>query len=590
MNGGRPCNRPLFDLTHCICHSVDPNKDKEAFVREIEKVVSNTGERVFDFSSFVFNVESPLRNNNINRPLLFKKCKFIADFDYSYKTNINRSVNFDLAIFYRSCSFAHATFHENVSFCGTEFKKHHTLLDLSNCNFLGTLRVANETKINRVFLCDETKFEQRVSFSNTTFHKAASFSRLEVNSLVDVIGCRFEEVANFQGIVIKDSVSFRKCHFLGLTVFNGCDIQDELILRHCVYAPKQSFAKSMFQFNESKVHHKGRLLISDCSIHETSSFAGSLLDGTINFHNTVFHGFVDMSFVRIGKLSFDAAGVPHHRMFESGISLFGIRLSEESILQFRHIDLRTARFVETPMEAVEFIASRWGKPTDELGDERHINSVVTTFKNQDKNAAHNASNDEFQRFGLHYEDDISHAYIEVAQVYRRLQQKYLDYIDPFQAGVFHQKEMKMVQQAIRYQIHDVWVKGKRWGGVKGVGLYLLYTIYNHIFRYGESIGLPAFYLTIILLGTPALLLFLGVSVDGNHIQYILGMPQANLLEVIKDYFTILREVVPVLWFRSHASEFAGWAGWILFVEQFLAPFFLTFLILAIRRRFKRKSY
>lgn len=75
MHDGQPCGRGLADAGHCICHSMDRQKDSVAFARSANVIFQDT--REYDFTGFVFPEDYQFPDyREFKRPLIFDRAVF----------------------------------------------------------------------------------------------------------------------------------------------------------------------------------------------------------------------------------------------------------------------------------------------------------------------------------------------------------------------------------------------------------------------------------------------------------------------------------------------------------------------------------
>jgi len=169
-------------------------------------------------------------------------------------------------------------------------------------------------------------------------------------------------------------------------------------------------------------------------------------------------------------------------------------------------------------------------------------------------------------------------YVLVANLYKQLQRNYIADYSYAESGQFYQGEQEMIRKA----------KGK-WRR-----FFCANNAYRWISLYGESFGLPLFWLVLTLLVFPVYLLFNGFSVgaDSARIRYELFW-SGDFLFPISDYLTAFgKNILFVSFQRGDLSDCLSgvWPQVFVTAETIWIVALVTFFVLALRRRFRRKSF
>lgn len=124
-------------------------------------------------------------------------------------------------------------------------------------------------------------------------------------------------------------------------------------------------------------------------------------------------------------------------------------------------------------------------------------------------------------------------------------------------------------------------------------------VYKIISFYGQSALLPFLWLTILLFAAPSLLLLNGIDLNTgtvarptyNHTEYDLGYVKGGMDHLLDDYIKSFGLNMALV---SRTTRYQLPADsiqqFIITIETFGAIILTAFLVLALRRRFKRKSF
>jgi len=173
----------------------------------------------------------------------------------------------------------------------------------------------------------------------------------------------------------------------------------------------------------------------------------------------------------------------------------------------------------------------------------------------------------------------------IAQVYRRLQANYVDNYRYSEAGEFYIGEQEMMRKS----------KGKIRQFLCADFLYKIFSLY------GESFILPVIWLAVCLLIFPMIFLFSGVNLSDNlqnqqnqvAVNFEWSWNPANFLPLKIEFWKAFAVNISFLTFnRTEINARLDSIAQRLTVniEILLAIIFVTFFLLALRRRFKRKSF
>jgi uncharacterized protein YjbI with pentapeptide repeats len=225
---GRFLNKAVFpeDKTNvCIMHTHDPAKGDGAFQEEFERILGEAGDRVADFSGFVFP-SGDYRGRQFKPRCIFHGAKFAdrADFgratftqgaDFSY-ANFTQRANFDRATFTDEASFYGASFAEQAHFSRATFAK--------RADFYGAMFA-----LQAYFR--EACFAHAVDFGWAFFSREANFSRAQFTQGAEFRRTRFlENGVDEPGLILSlarferpgEVVFYRT--YLGQAFLHNCDI------------------------------------------------------------------------------------------------------------------------------------------------------------------------------------------------------------------------------------------------------------------------------------------------------------------------------------------------------------------------------
>ncbi len=190
--GNKPCGRPLFDSGMCICHSEDPNKDRDLFKEEVRKELNR--DDFHDFTSFVFPEDYDFSGREFKRDTYFALAKFLGN------------VRFGDATFSGEASFSNVTFSGEASFLMATFSGK---ASFHRATFSGEAGFLMATFSGDVDFCGAT-FSSEASFSNVTFSGEAYFTY-----------ATFSCEADFNWATFSGETYFTKATFASPTNFWG---------------------------------------------------------------------------------------------------------------------------------------------------------------------------------------------------------------------------------------------------------------------------------------------------------------------------------------------------------------------------------
>ncbi|MBI3894724.1 MAG: pentapeptide repeat-containing protein [Acidobacteria bacterium] len=209
MSVGERCGQPLYNALAgvdeepvCLMHSRDPNKDKQAFQQEIERILEVAGNGLADFSGYVFP-EAQYRGRKFKAKCLFWKVIFTQGALFT-SSNFSQEVNFTGAIFIQAADFMGVTFAQEAIFAEATFTR--------GAFFFGAT-------FTREVYFTAARFPEFADFRAATFLSGAWYKETKFRKDVEQIGAVFDS-ARFEK---PEKVRFYKTH-LEQALFHNCDV------------------------------------------------------------------------------------------------------------------------------------------------------------------------------------------------------------------------------------------------------------------------------------------------------------------------------------------------------------------------------
>jgi uncharacterized protein YjbI with pentapeptide repeats len=213
---------------HCILHTDDPDKDRQAFDTALSAHRQKGND---DFSQFVFPNPTDFANIIFANEARFVEAKFLKE-AYFHNTVFSGGADFSDAQFLPGATFSGAKFLKASNFSGAKFgtpswpletltsegeeSSYKTLIDLCVADFFGT-RFDNEVNFAGAnFRC--TRFGQAI------FGKHANFTLAVIGYGSSFIGASFHAGADFISTTFKKDIAFSLCSFLGRTIFSQMEL------------------------------------------------------------------------------------------------------------------------------------------------------------------------------------------------------------------------------------------------------------------------------------------------------------------------------------------------------------------------------
>lgn len=309
-----------------------------------------------------------------------------------------------------------------------------------------------------------------------------------------------------------------------------------------------------------------------------ANFSEAVFSGEADFIEAEFSGAADFSLAKFsGAANFDAEG-NKDRMFldEANLTTCSLLLPEK--IKFRKVSLANCRFLETDMSQVQFIDVTWAKKpkfVKWLPRRKAVHDEVSISDNWFK----------WLRCKIKREKEPPKPeYNLIAQLYRHLQANYINNYRYTEASDFYVGEQEMMRKAKG----SGWMVWRRWVCTNFV--------YKWISYYGESFILPLAWLAVTLFGSALYLLLDGInpssSPSGAEINYDLCAEGEFFLLNSAYWQVFVRNLSFVTFNRADVSR--SLPEWyqlgIVTLENIVVVVLVTFFVLALRRRYKRKGF
>ena len=420
-----------------------------------------------------------------------------------------------------------------------------------------------------------SKFKGAAWFSGAVFEKKAGFDWAQFHGEAAFPGAEFEGTAGFSGTKFCGRAVFAHAKFGGEAVFESSRFEKRTVFDHAVFRGVTDFTESDF-YDTAKfcgTRFEGRVAFVETVFLDEAQFRGSTFKADGEFLHTDFVGLVDFAgcaLMRDARVVF--RGKLKQPVFHNEGNFRLMRLWDGSQLRLEHVSLDKCHFLETDITKIQFTDVEWPRRSrlfglmwrnavaDELSDLRlWLNWLWLKLKNPLRIPPFPTS-----EYGL------------VAQLYRDIQAYYISKGDYVCAGDFYFDEQEMNR------------KDKGWLR----RIVCVNWIYRQICFYGESYLLPFWWLVMVLLAFPIYLLFDGLFI-GEEINYTWSSSISDILLLKADYWNAVAINLSIATFnRGQIANILiePYKQALLTLESFALVILASFLVLALRRRFKRKSF
>jgi uncharacterized protein YjbI with pentapeptide repeats len=395
----------------------------------------------------------------------------------------------------------------------------------------------------------EVRFSKKAKFLSAMFAGATDFGNAIFSEEAYFLGATFSEKARFHSAAFFGKADFRRSTFLDAaeTDFGSATFSGDAEFFETTFSNKADFSKVAFQ---------GK-----------TDFRWATFQRKALYHSSRFENSVDFSGCEIGKeaiVSFDGGEHPkeNREMFAAEANFVSCTFAASGHIKFRKVSLENCRFLETDLTEVQFVDVTWARtpkflkwfPRNAVYDEVSIHdNWFKWLRSKIKQQEHNTPDPQYKL---------------IAEPYRRLQANYINNYRYAEAGDFHIGEQEMVRKA----------KGK-------IGQYLSTNfLYKIISYYGESFLLPLFWLIVALLGFSLWLLC--------EMDYDLSWSGSFFLFNGDYWNAFLRNLSFVTFNRAGISQILTqpYQHGIVAIENIVVVVLVTFFVLALRRRYKRKGF
>ena len=607
MHDAKPCGKPRIDQHNCICHSSTSNKDRKLFKKELEAIFEDKATDIFDLTNFVFLPDHGFDfPNQIGKEIVFNRAMFRGKQEFADITFLANAIfgaarfeqdaTFNNVVFTRDAYFVNTRFHGKSNFAHMEIKEQANFCEVifQGDSIFNEIEFAGNTLFTRSSFQSAVTFENIVFAADTVFHMV-HFDRLVIrqsNFLKEVLfhDASFHGNFLFINVILKSESNFESALFGAQADFFYCNFDGKATFNRARYKGNVSFDNVKFRASADLTYCSffAELQLKDSNFGDSVSFQYTAFHSLTRFIHTVFDGYLNFSRCWLDKdaaLLFDGDEPEFSRLFNRGANFSNMALGDPGKLIFRKISLERCRFLETDISKAKFIDVEWDtKKRGSIGklgitEKMAVYDELTAdlhwvwwqkLPEQDKTIEKEPK--KFQ-FAL------------IAQIYRRLQANYLENYRYSEAGEFFIGEREMMRKS----------KGE-------IRQYLCADFLYKIFSlYGESFLLPLAWLLLLLLVFPSLFLYCGINLTGNFqapldveiVNYDWSWDPVNLLFFKNDYWKAFGVNISFITFnRAETIErLAGIGDRVLVsVEMLLVIIFVTFFLLALRRRFKRKSF
>jgi uncharacterized protein YjbI with pentapeptide repeats len=326
-----------------------------------------------------------------------------------------------------------------------------------------------------------------------------------------------------------------------------------------------------------------------------ADFREATFSGKTWFHSTRFKkpvGFAHCKVAKEAEVVFDGEELRevNEEMFLGEADFTSCSFAEPKNIKFRKVSLQKCKFLETDVSAVQFVDVTWEeKPKyfglssrnavhDEVSNKTDNNYNLIAQLYRRLQAKRNAVRDEAS-------NKKNNNYSLIAQLYRRLQANYINNYNYAEASDFYIGEQEMMRKA----------KGK-------IRQYLSTSfLYKLISYYGESYWQPLILLSFVLLFFTGIFLYNGINLGSTPqastvaetVNYEWSWSPRDFLLVKSDYWEAFAvNFLLITFIRSEISEHlpSTWMRFVIGIESLIVIALVTFIILALRRRFKRKTF
>lgn len=433
---------------------------------------------------------------------------------------------------------------------------HDRIIDCTRFVF-PNIRFRFPASIRNPIIFSHAVFNHKANFFLTTFNGGADFSSVEFLQGASFSNSKFYKFARFRNAKFNGKTQFLKVQF-----DSSIKTSEAIDFKFCEFHGTSTFIDSHF--------------------HVNADFRSAKFCSDISFYHCIFYHnakFVGCHLLESGMLLFDGE-TPDGRssnVFFNECSLTEIRLEDSSKLIFRKLSLENCTLLETDVTSSQFIDISWPSVKQQWGKTRHgvkdeiVPDALWLNWEKDRSDKRGVEPPKFQ-------------YDLIAQLYRRLQANYTTSYHFSEAGNFHVGEQEMMRKS----------KGK----IRQ--FFCTNFLYKLASNYGESYMWPLFWIAILIILFPVFFLYGGVdmgqytSLAGKHpVEFDWSWDPRNILFTNAEYWkTFCINSSAVAYGRVNLGQVfqEPYQFLLLSIERILILTLATFFVLALRRKFKRKSF
>lgn len=289
MRYGDFCGRPIHpspsdvDPTpKCLMHSRDASKSSSAFHEEFERILTQSGVGLADFTGFVFPSAS-FRERTFEATCDFSQATFVGEADFSLSKFV-KDVSFIVTKFKEGANFSQTVFHDGANFSAAEF--HNVALYPSAIFKSGDFR---KTVFLKKAVFDRAGVVERLSFEDALFKGETVFSELRARGVTQFNKAVFTGTSSFRKAAFEQDADFSKAKFIQSVDIKEARFSQDAKLESTEFK-KADFTAATFNgqayFNNASFREDADfsgVTFSRCGFSETL-FEGPACFGTVNFH------------------------------------------------------------------------------------------------------------------------------------------------------------------------------------------------------------------------------------------------------------------------------------------------------------------
>jgi len=390
-----------------------------------------------------------------------------------------------------------------------------------------------------------------VAFLGTTFREGASFEGAVFGDKADFFGVNFGGVANFGHATFGDGPRFEMSYFGDKARFEYVTFSDGASFSFSKFRKEAWFWKSTFgeraKFGGTSFYEEAHLW--GATFGDGVSFWGATFGKMATFFGTTFKGAASFeglkeplpsreegeepeAIAERWKLEIGSLAGEKILVFSEEVAFNRVSFEVPSKVIFQYVNLRQARFLETPIDKIQFIDVEWA---EREGRNCLFDEIVDEPNEKD--------------------------YALIAHLYRQLKKNYEEKRAYPEAGDFHYGEMEI---ALKQHMKN-WKK--EWFS------WLITWAYKVLSGYGEKPRRTVGWAITILL-IPA-------------ICYSLGKITVGKDSVALGFLDCLLRSLGYMTFRISQAPNELWAKILMFAQAILGPIQLAIVALAFHRKFRR---